>query len=78
MRCVWVEAFERSLQMPIYGKEMTWLQPPVNRQLEDRSAWISMLTGEDREVPAGWEKVSRLTVIEDYQLPGFTSREDLV
>lgn len=78
MRCVWVEAFERSLRMPIYGKELTWLQPPVNRQLEDRSAWISMLTGEDREVPAGWENVSRLTVIEDDKMPGFTSREDLI
>jgi len=65
MRCVWVEAYQRSLKMPDYGPEMTVLQPPVNRELQDRSAWISMLTGEDREVPAGWEDVSQLTVLEN-------------
>ena len=65
MRCVWVEAFERSQNMPRYGQEMQWLQPPVNRQLEDRSAWITMLTGEDREVPAGWENIRELHVLTD-------------
>lgn len=64
MKCVWLEAFERSQKMPRYGEEMQLLQPPVNRQLEERSAWITMLTGEDRDVPAGWEGVSELTVLE--------------
>lgn len=64
MKCVWLEAFERSQKMPLYGDEMQLLQPPVNRQLEERSAWITMLTGEDQEVPAGWEDVSSLTVLE--------------
>lgn len=63
MRCVWVEAYERSLDMPVYGPEMALLQPPVNRMLEDRSAWITMLTGEDQQVPAGWEGVSQLTIL---------------
>ncbi len=64
MRCVWVEAYERSLKMPIYGQEITNLQPPVNKSLRDRAAWITLLTGEDKEVPAGWENVSELTVLE--------------
>lgn len=64
MRCVWVEAYERSRRMPDYGWEMTNLQPPVNRELADRSAWITMLTGEDQQVPAGWENVAELTILE--------------
>lgn len=64
MKCVWVEAFQRAQNMPRYGEEMQLLQPPVNRQLEDRSAWITMLTTEDMQVPSGWEGVSALTVLE--------------
>ncbi len=56
MTCVWVEAFERSLKMSPEGKEeMNLIQPPVNRQLEDRSAWITILTGESEQVSEGWE-----------------------
>lgn len=54
MRCIWVEAYERSLDMSIYGQEMMLIQPPVNWQLEGKSAWINMLTGADVAVPAGW------------------------
>lgn len=54
MKCVWVQAYERSLNMPIYGHEMLTLQPPVNRGLQGTSAWINMLKGVDREVPEGW------------------------
>lgn len=64
MKCIWVEAYQRSLKMPIYGEEFTNLQPPVNKSLRDRAAWITMLTGEDREVPAGWEGVSELTILD--------------
>ena len=54
MRCVWVQAYERSLLMPTFGHEITALQPPVNRQLKGTSAWMNMLTGVDREFPKGW------------------------
>jgi len=54
MRCVWVQAYERSLLMPTFGHEITALQPPVNRQLKGTSAWINMLTGADQETPKGW------------------------
>lgn len=58
MRCVWVEAFERSQHMPIYGNELHHIQPPVNRRLEASSAWVTMLTGEDKDVPPGWVAVA--------------------
>jgi len=54
MRCVWVEAFERSRQMTTYGEEIILLQPPVNRQLQGSSAWINMLRGVDKETPEEW------------------------
>jgi hypothetical protein len=54
MKCVWVEAYERSLKMPVYGAELIQLQPPLNRQLEGSSAWVNMLTGVDQAAPKGW------------------------
>lgn len=63
MRCVWVEAYERSERMSEFGDEIRWLQPPVNRQLEGRSAWITMLTEEDQEFPVGWEGRKTLEIL---------------
>jgi hypothetical protein len=54
MKCVWVEAYERSLDMPVYGPEIKLIQPPMNWELQDTSAWVNMLTGADKKVPAGW------------------------
>jgi hypothetical protein len=62
MKCVWVEAFERSRDMAIYGDEILILQPPVNRQLEGSSAWINMLTGADKQTPAGWVSTSEINI----------------
>lgn len=64
MKCIWVEAFERSQEMAVYGDEILHLQPPVNRQLEGSSAWVNMLTGEDKNVPEGWVGLSTIPVIE--------------
>jgi len=47
-RCIWVEAYERSRKMTIYGSEIRRIQPPVNWQLEGTSAWVNMITGADR------------------------------
>jgi len=63
MRCVWVEAFERSQKMAVYSDELLHLQPPVNRQLEDSSAWVNMLTQEDKNVPKGWAGTSYIPLI---------------
>ena len=54
MPCIWVVAYERSQQMPDFGHEMRLIQPPVNRQLEGSSAWITMLTQADKQTPPGW------------------------
>ncbi len=64
MRCIWVEAYERSLRMPVYGQELLYIQPPVDRRLEGTSAWVNMLTGADTAVPPGWVGTSRLPVLE--------------
>ena len=63
MRCVWVVAYENAQQVPIYGHELVDIQPPVNRRLEDTSAWINMLTGADQEVPAGWVPIESIEVV---------------
>ncbi|MCA9969992.1 MAG: methylenetetrahydrofolate reductase C-terminal domain-containing protein, partial [Anaerolineales bacterium] len=63
MRCVWVEAFERSRRMPRYGDEMLLLQPPVNRRLEGSSAWVNMLTGADKAPPPGWVQTTDIPVL---------------
>jgi hypothetical protein len=54
MRCVWVEAYDRSLVMTTYGDDLRILQPPLNRQLEGSSAWVNLLTGIDRPPLPGW------------------------
>lgn len=65
MKCVWVQAFERSKEMPLYGHEMVEIiQPPVNRQLEGKSAWVSMLSGEDKDVPKAWVPMADIPVLE--------------
>ena len=64
MRCVWVQAFERSQEMTIYGNEILWIQPPVNRQLEGTSAWINMLTGDDKQVPTAWQDLPVIPLLE--------------
>jgi hypothetical protein len=63
MRCVWVEAFERSRAMPKYGAEILLIQPPLDRQLEGSSAWVNTLTGVDRALPPGWEGTSQTPLV---------------
>jgi hypothetical protein len=69
MRCVWVEAYERSSEMKTYGHEMIMLQPPVNRRLEGTSAWINMLTGADKRTPKGWQGTSQIPQFRQEQVP---------
>lgn len=54
MPCVWVVAYERSLQMPKYGHEFARLQPPMNNQLKNSSSWINKLHEIDVNLPSGW------------------------
>jgi hypothetical protein len=69
MRCIWVEAFERSQRMPVHGAEMMLLQPPVDRRLQDTSAWINTLTGVDRQPPAGWVRASDVVMLNEAKQP---------
>lgn len=63
MRCIWVEAFERSQKMAVFGSEIMYIQPPLNRQLDRTSAWINMLSGADQAAPAGWQGNLRPSII---------------
>lgn len=54
--CVWVQAWERSKAMPVYGPEILQLQPPVDRRLHRTSAWVNDFTGDARRVPVGWKQ----------------------
>ena len=60
--CVWVEAYERSLRMPIYGHQFASLQPPMNNQLIGSSSWINMFHGIDVELPSGWMSTKDIPV----------------
>lgn len=60
MRCVWVQAWERSARMPTYGHEMRMVLPPVNRSLQGSSAWINDFTGVAQKNPAGWIPVAEV------------------
>jgi hypothetical protein len=56
MPCVWLEAWQRSRQMPRYGDDMLHVLPPLNRSLEGTSAWINDFTGVAQQAPPGWEE----------------------
>jgi hypothetical protein len=58
MPCVWVQAWERSKHMPVYGREIYLVLPPVNRSLQGTSAWINDFTGIAQSTPRGWVNVS--------------------
>ena len=55
MRCVWVKAYERSARLPLWRGHIDRLRPPVDNSLEGSSAWANLLSGRDRQTPAGWD-----------------------
>lgn len=48
MDCVWLLAWERSERMPHFGAGIEIIQPPIDRQLQDTSAWLNSLEGRDQ------------------------------
>jgi hypothetical protein len=52
--CIWVQAWERSQSQQVYRDAITIMQPPVDRTLQNTSAWINMLEGRDTLTPKGW------------------------
>jgi hypothetical protein len=53
MDCVWVQAWERSKEMPRYGPEILRVLPPLDRRGEGTSAWVNHFQGAFR-APVGW------------------------
>ncbi|MCP4141814.1 MAG: hypothetical protein GY755_16325 [Chloroflexi bacterium] len=53
--CVWVKIYEGSIASPKYGGEIMWLQPPVNRTLQDTSSWVNLLHGIDQKMKTVWQ-----------------------
>jgi hypothetical protein len=62
MVCVWVDAYERSLRMPLYGHQFSALQPPMNNLLKGSSSWINMFHGIDTKLPKGWANTRDIPV----------------
>jgi Methylene-tetrahydrofolate reductase C terminal len=56
MLCVWTQAWERSKRMPVYGREILKVLPPVDRRLKDTSAWINDFYGSPGGAPRMWHE----------------------
>jgi hypothetical protein len=58
MRCVWVKAEARSRKLPllpaVWREHFHELRPPIDNGLVGSSSWANLLSGGDRETPAGW------------------------
>jgi hypothetical protein len=53
--CVWTQAWQRSRRLPVFRSHMPeHVEPPVDWRLPDTSSWINLVTGRDRQHPAGW------------------------
>ena len=56
MQCVWLKAYERSRHLPWKG-HFDDVRPPVDNRLWGTSSWRNLVSGRDRDVPAGWAGV---------------------
>ena len=54
MTCVWVTAWERSKQRPIYGPNINVIMAPLDRRLQDTSAWANQLSGRTEIIQDEW------------------------
>jgi hypothetical protein len=57
MRCVWLTAHDRA-RLPGLGGHFDDLRPPIDHRLQGTSSWRNLLSGRDRERPAGWRDVA--------------------
>src|SRR5689334_24242765 len=53
MRCVWLNAWERSDRLPS-SEELHQLRPPVDNRLWGTSSWKNLVTRRDKQKPKGW------------------------
>jgi Methylene-tetrahydrofolate reductase C terminal len=54
MKCVWVEAWERSRRLPLWREHIEHVERPTDWRLQETSSWENLLSGRDRMVPDGW------------------------
>ncbi len=54
MRCVWVEAWDRSQRMKQFGGEIHTVLAPTDRRLEGTSSWINDISPNVAKRPTGW------------------------
>ena len=54
MACVWVNAWERSKQMPVYGSNINEIMAPLDRRLHGTSAWANELSGRTEIIQDEW------------------------
>jgi hypothetical protein len=52
--CIWIQAWERSTQMVDFKENFMQIRPPLNNQLQGKSAWINDLNREIQLQPKGW------------------------
>jgi len=55
MKCVWVDAFERSQKMSFYGDDFFMILPPLNQQNMGKSAFINIAFEKNAEMPEAWK-----------------------
>ena len=57
MRCVWVKAYGRAESLPLLpgpgASTCAPCAPPVDNRLRGSSSWRNLVSGRDRQVPAG-------------------------
>jgi hypothetical protein len=53
MRCPWVLAWRRADRMPLHGREIALVLPPLDRRRVGTSAWINELEDMGADQPAG-------------------------
>lgn len=61
MKCVWIEAYERSRKMKFYGNDIFEIRPPLNHRLTGSSAFINILSLQGDDMPAVWQTQTGLT-----------------
>ena len=57
-RCIWVDAELRARSSGT-SADLAILQPPLDHQLQDTSAWVNLLTAADRPRWPGWNDSDR-------------------
>lgn len=49
MRCVWLKAWNESQKMKVFSKEILTIQKPLDRRLQDTSAWLNEINNTSKE-----------------------------